>query len=458
LLTCGAKENTMTYSDIVLPNLGFGMEEGRLLAWLKQPGDAVRKGEPVAEVESDKANVELEAVVDGVLDAILVPADQMVPVGTVLARIRPAGDIAAASAVTPVEQAEAADRGQRISPVAQRMAREHGLDLASVRGSGPEGRITREDVEALINQPAQGNGHKPLAAPAVRRLARENGIDLRQVSGTGTGGRIRRADVEALLSSSEAAPHSSREGLPSPAIEQASPPPSPLVGEGPGVRGSDDRHEIPVSAMRQTIARRLTQSIQEAPHFYTSAELDFTDAIAALPEGIGVNALVLYLCVRTLLKQPALNATYEGGRLFQYDHVNLGMAVALSNGLISPVLPRADDYSLSGLAERSRELTARARTGKLKPDDLTAGTFTVSNLGIVRQVDDFTAIINPPQVGILAVVAAKPRPVVVNGGLHIRTTARLTLSADHRVVDGLVAARFLEAFDDEIRQFERTAR
>jgi pyruvate dehydrogenase E2 component (dihydrolipoamide acetyltransferase) len=443
----------MTLSDIVLPNLGFGMEEGRLLAWLKQPGDAVRKGEPVAEVESDKANVELEAVVDGILDVILVAADQMVPVGTVLARIRPAGEASA-------------ERGQRISPVAQRMAIEHGLDLASVRGSGPDGRITREDVEAAINRPAPSNGHRPLAAPAVRKLARDNSIDLRSVNGTGTGGRIRREDVEALLRSTAHPPAPSptpvplgeasreRAGVQSPAAGQVSLPPSPLVGEGPGVRGSDDRHEIPVSAMRQAIARRLTQSIQEAPHFYTSAELDFTDAIAALPEGIGVNALILRLCVLALQSQPELNATYEDGHLYQDDHVHLAMAVAVPNGLVSPVLRRADDYSLSGLAEHSRDLIQRARANRLKPDELSGGTFTVSNLGVVKQVDHFTAIINPPQVAILAVGSVKPRPVVLNGGLHIRTTAHLTLSADHRMVDGMVAARFLETFDHHLQAFQ----
>jgi pyruvate dehydrogenase E2 component (dihydrolipoamide acetyltransferase) len=442
----------MTYSEIVLPNLGFGMEEGRLLHWLKQPGDAVRKGEPVAEVESDKANVELEAVVDGILDAILVPADQVVPVGTVLARIRPVGDASASASAAP-ERAETAERGQRISPVAQRLAREHGIDTAALRGSGPDGRITREDVEAVISQPAPGNGNRPLAAPAVRKLARDNGIDLRSVSGTGTGGRIRREDVEALLSPPQTPSHRNREGLTMSATNQPASLPSPLVGEGPGVRGQEGRREVPMSAMRQAIARRLTQSVQEAPHFYTTAELDFNDAIAALPEGVGINALILRLCVLALGSQPELNATYEDGHLYQDDHVHLALAVAVPNGLLSPVLRRADDYSLSGLAERSRDLIQRARTNRLKPDELSGGTFTVSNLGVVSQVDRFTAIINPPQVAILAIGAVKPRPVVLNGGLHIRTTAHLTLSADHRVIDGMLAARFLEAFDHHLQAF-----
>lgn len=443
----------MSYSDIVLPNLGFGMEEGQLLSWLKKPGDPVRKGESVAEVESDKAIVELEAVVDGFLDTILVPDHQMVPVGTVLARIRSA-DEAASVAVSPPSapitasvpsQTTTEDRSQRISPVAQRLAREHNVDLSVVQGSGTNGRITQEDVQAVIDR-ASG---KPQAAPAVRKFARDNAIDLSTVSGTGQLGRIRREDVAALLKP-QSAPVP--QPVPTPVVAtQAPAAPQP-------VETVSGRHEIPISNMRQTIAKRLSQSANESPHFYTTAELDFTDAIAALPSGIGVNTLVLYLTVKTLLKQPDLNATFENGHLFHYDHVNLAIAVAVKDGLLTPVLRRADDYSLSGLADHSRDLIERTRSGKLKPDEMGNGTFTVSNLGIVKQVDRFTAIINPPQVAILAVGSAKPRPVVLNGGLHIRTTAHLTLSADHRIIDGMLAARFLEAFDAELHQFERTLR
>lgn len=439
----------MTYSDIVLPNMGFGMEEGQLLAWLKKPGDPVRKGESVAEVESDKATVELEAVVDGILDTILIPANQLVPVGTVLARIRSADEVASVPVSAPPTEApdspsqlSADERSLRISPIAQRLAREYGIDLTKVLGSGANGRIIQEDVQALIERA----NSKPLAAPAVRKLARDNGLDLSKISGTGQEGRIRREDVEALLQTQSSL-----------STEPISSPPFAIVRQIEKV-DVDGRREIPISNMRQTIAKRLSQSANEAPHFYTTAELDFTDAIAALSQGIGVNTLILYLAVKTLLNQPQLNATYENGHLYQYDHVHLAVAVAVKDGLMTPVLRRADDYSLSGLANLSRDLIERTRSNKLKPDELGGGTFTVSNLGIVKQIDHFTAIINPPQVAILAVGAAKPRPVVINGGLHIRTTAHLTLSADHRIIDGMVAARFLEAFDAELHQFERTAR
>jgi pyruvate dehydrogenase E2 component (dihydrolipoamide acetyltransferase) len=396
------------YTDIVLPNLGFDMQEGRLVAWLKAPGDPLRKGEVIAEIEGDKTTVELEAVADGFLHEILVAPDTVVPVGSVLARIRSADAIPGASTARP-------------SPVAERVAREHQVDLSGVAGSGPGGRITRRDVEAA-RETSPSNGHKALAAPAVRKLARDHGIDLITLHGSGKEGRVTRSDVQVVIAAQEG------------------------------------RHEVKLSPMRQSIARRLTQSVQEAPHFYTTAELDFTDALAALPTGIGINALLLYTCIKALQACPDLNATFQDGKLYHYDHVHLGIAVALDNGLISPVLHRADDFSLSGLAGRSRELIERARAAKLRPEELSGGTFTVSNLGIVQQVERFTAIINPPQVAILAVGAAKPRPVVIDGGLHIRTTAYVTLSADHRVVNGSIAARFLEALDNQIHSFERTPR
>ncbi|MBI1282491.1 MAG: hypothetical protein GC179_30470 [Anaerolineaceae bacterium] len=451
----------MSFSEIVLPNMGFGMEEGRVLSWLKQPGDAVRKGEPVAEIESDKANVELEALADGVLDAILVAADQVVTVGTVLARIRTGEAVAepaapALASAQPVSAPDESERAQRISPVAARLAKEHGIDLTSLQSSSADGRITREDVEAVISFQASNGKSTPagkvLTAPAVRKLARDHHIDLTQVTGTGKEGRIRREDVQALLG---APPFVIAQPIPTVRATQTAAVVPPVTPSPEPVSISQDgRTEIPISMMRQTIARRLSQSAQDSPHFFTTAELDFTDAAALLPKGIGLNTLICHLVIQTLLAQPDLNATYENGHLYHYDHVHLALAVALPNGLMTPVLRRADDYSLSGLGDRIRDLIERTRASKLKPDELSGGTFTVSNLGVVKQVDRFTAIINPPQVGILAVGTAKPRPMVINGGLHIRTTAHLTLSADHRIVDGMVAARFLEAFDNQLQAFK----
>lgn len=450
-------------ADVVLPNLGFGMEEGRLISWLKAPGDAVRKGEPLAEVEGDKTTVELEALTEGILDEILVMPDTVVPVGTVLARIRGAGTPATPAASQPAQAAPSveADEPLQASPIARKLAQEHGIDLAKVTGSGRGGRISREDVEALIgSQAPAANGAQSgrvMAAPAVRRLAYENELDLTTIRGTGAEGRVTRADVESALAAPVAKPAAKPQVIETP-VPVAAPAPATAPVKAyepisPEVYGSE-REEISLSQMRKAIARRLTQSMQETPHFYVSAELDFTNALKALPREIGINNLLLYLTVQALKDVPALNATYEDGHLYNYKHVNLAMAVALPNGLITPVLRGADDFSPSGIANRARDLVSRARDNKLKPDDLQGGTFTISNLGIVKQIDHFTAIINPPQVGILAIGAVKERPVVVNGGLHVRTTAHLTVSADHRIVDGLISARFIEAFDAHLQAFK----
>ncbi len=434
--------------DVVLPNVGFGMEEGRLIAWLKAPGDAVRKGEPVAEVEGDKTNVELEALADGVLAEILVQADTVVPVGTILARIRTSGEAtrpvaaAAPQASQPVVAAAAGSEKVQASPLARRLAEEKGIDLATITGSGSGGRITREDVEAAAVQRMGSNGAsngKALAAPAVRKLARDHRIDLTALQGSGPQGRVVRADVEKAIEFEKQ--------------PKAPPAPVPAAVAAPAAAYGDAREEIPLSPMRRTIARRLSGSMQEMPHFYVSGELDFTEALKVLPSGTGINALLLYLTVKALKDVPELNATYEDGHLYRYPQVNLAIAVALPDGLMTPVLRGADDFSLAGLANRSRDLISRTREGRLRPEEMQGGTFTISNLGVVRQIDQFTAIINPPQVGILAIGAVKERPVVLNGGLHIRTTAHLTMSADHRIVDGMISARFIEAFDTHLQAF-----
>ena len=440
------QKGTAMRADVILPNLGFGMEEGRLIAWLKQPGETVKKGEPIAEIESDKAAVELEALVDGILEEILVPANSVVPVGAILAHIRtgsgkdgpapvPASTSASASASAAMLALNLPNEPDdyRVTPLAKRVAADQGISLSNIKGTGPGNRITREDVQNASISTIR-NVTPVLAAPAVRKLARDRNLDLRMIPGTGANGHVTRADVEAVLTRSS----------------QLAPGPVATHASKEVIAG---RHEIVLSTMRQAIGKHLVRSTQEAPHFYVTAELDLTAALNKLPREIGINNLLLYVTVQTLKAFPALNATYENGHLYSYDNVNLAMAVALPNGLISPVLHHADDYSLTGLADRARDLISRARENRLRPEELSGGTFTVSNLGIIQQIERFTAIISPPQVGILAVGAARPRPFVIDGGLHIRTTVHLTLSADHRIVDGLGAAQFLELFDNHLQAF-----
>ena len=421
-------------TDIVMPNLGFDTQEGRLVEWLKQVGDSVQKGEAIAVVESDKANVELESVASGVLLEQIAQPDEVVHVGAVIARVGTADERPA-----PVQRSQAAppaatEQPVQVSPVAQRIASENNIDLSRVQGSGPRGRITREDVLALVNaQATSGNGTTGvLALPKVRRAAREAGIDLADVPATGGRGQVTMADLEGYRQAAYSA------------TEEAE-------------SASDEGRIVPLSRTRQIIGERLGRSVRKAPHFYVSGEFDLGVAIrylAGLPEPVPrINDLLQYVTVQSLKRVPELNATFRSGELRQYNSVNLAVAVALDDGLITPVIARAERYSLTGLATISRELIQRARNNRLQAGDLQNGTFTISNLGVIQQVDQFTAVINPPQVAILAVGTVKPRPAVIGGGLHVRPTVHLTLSGDHRVVDGMHLGRFMAAFQDELKRF-----
>jgi pyruvate dehydrogenase E2 component (dihydrolipoamide acetyltransferase) len=275
----------------------------------------------------------------------------------------------------------------------------------------------------------------------VRKAARDAGINLAEVSPTGANGITTLADVQAFLQATKPQP------TPAAADTRPATRPTPQTGA----------RAIPLSRARQLIAKRMGESKRAAPHFYVSGEFDLARALQrldTLPEPRpGLNVLIQYLTVRTLRRVPELNATYQDETVYQYDSINLAIAIARDEGLLTPVLHGAERFSLEGMAQETHTLVERARANKLHPDDLQAGTFTLSNLGVVRQVDQFTAILNPPQVAILAVGAVKPRPVVIDGGLHIRPTVHLTLSGDHRAVDGIHLARFLAEWQNELENF-----
>ena len=419
-------------TDIVMPNAGFDTQEARIIEWRVKPGDAINKGDVIAVIESDKADVELESLATGIVLDLLYTENADVPVGAIIARVGSADEIAATHPVIAVETAPAstavsisATDDNRVSPLARRMAGENQLDLTTIAGTGRRGRITREDVERHLKS-ANGR-HEIMALPKVRKVAREAGIDLALVTPTGAIGQITMADLEAYQRQQAPAPvQANREGM----------------------------VEIPLSRIRQTIASRLQKSAQDAPHFYVTGEYDLEAALAylnTLPEPRPrFNDLIQYLTVRTLMRVPELNATFEDGHLYRHDSVNLAIAVARDDGLLTPVIHGADRFSLEGLAKESRALIQRARENRLQAADLSGGTFTISNLGIIPQVDHFTAVINPPQVAILAVGTVKQRPVIVNGGFHAHHTVHLTISGDHRVVDGLNLGQFLAVFQQEL--------
>lgn len=444
--------------EIVMPNMGFDAQESRLIEWLKQPGDAVKKGDLIAVIESDKANVELESVASGVLLEQLVAAGTDVPVGQVIARIGTPEEQPQRSAPTPAVSTPAA--AAEISPIARKLAADNNIDLAQVQGSGPRGRIMKEDVEAAMaaktpaaTQPAVAAASALLALPKVRKAAREAGIDLATVPATGPNGVTTMHDLQNYQQTQATPP-------PAPVVP-ASTPAAPATHPTPPapVPARDGATAIPLSRIRQIIGKRMVESKREAPHFYVTGEFDLEAALKrlqTLPEPRpGLNDLIQYLTVQTLQRVPELNATFEEETVYQYSAVNLAIAVAREEGLITPVLQGAQRFSLQGMAQEGKALIQRARTNRLQPTDLQGATFTISNLGIIPQVDQFVAIISPPQVAILAVGTVKPRPVVIDGGLHIRHTVHLTLSGDHRAVDGAHLGRFMAAFQTELDNFSQ---
>lgn len=438
---------------VILPKFGFTLESSRIVRWLVSEGDSVREGDPLCEVETDKVNMEVEATADGIVAGIQYPAGADVPVTNVICYILKPGETpdsipapermgadaaeAAASLPTPAQQpptlaAQKAANGAPInaSPLAVRIAEEHGIDLASVVGSGAGGKITRADVEALIAKAHE----KPRATPAARRLAAENAVDLRTVSGSGPRGRVQGADVAAVIAQK-------------PAIAPAShPEPHP---ESTVTAPANDKRVIKLEGMRRTIAARMQQSFQQAPHTFFEANID-TAGIDALRaklkargEKLSVTSMIVKACAWALKRHPYLNATLIGDEIILWSDCNIGVAVALENGLIVPVVRRADAKSLQTIQTEIDDLAARARSNSLRLNDLADGTFTVSNLGMYG-IDRFTAIINPPQVAILAVGRAVRQFVPDDSGDPVaKSLVSLMLSADHRAVDGAQAAQFM---------------
>lgn len=409
-------------TDIVMPNLGFDAQSGLLVEWLKQAGDVIQKGELLAVIESDKANVEFESVSSGTIIELCYAEGDDIPIGSVIARLDDAGEKSTQVASTPTQSTSVL-----ITPVASRIAKEHDINLQNVVGSGPSGRITKQDVEQHISnghtetEPAvMPTSNQILALPKVRRMARQAGINLQDVLQAGYNNPISAHDLEHYQDANK----------------------QPV-----------DATLIDLSPIQKRAAQRISKSKQEAPHFYVSGEFDLEDAIAyikSLPGELKLNDLIQYLVVQTLERVPQLNARYENGNLYQYDSVNLSVAVALDNGLITPTIQDAQDYSLQGLANQSRKLIQKARNNKLSASDLQNGTFTVSNLGVIKQVEHFTAVINPPQVAIVAIGTVKKRPVVINDGLHLRHTVWMTVSGDHRFVDGIALGKFLQTFQSQL--------
>ena len=439
-------------TKVVMEALSPTMEEGRLVKWLKNEGDQVKNGETLAEVETDKAIMELVARGDGVLRKRLLPENEAAPVGQLIAVIAAAdenidalvagagGGAAAPAAATPapadvVANASESAGASSIPRTAAQARGEASTPPQEKTGAGPAAPDGGRPAVPAAPAPEAGNGGRTRSSPLARRLASESGLDLQAVQGSGPGGRIIKRDVEAAVASGPVA----RAGAPAQA------------GTGARFAGQDSR-DVPLTQIRKTIARRLSESIGPIPTFYLTAEFDMErvaetrTAMAGLGDEFKVsfNDIVLKAVATALAQHPEVNAHWLGDKIRYFNRVHLGMAVAIEDGLITPVIFDADRKRMSEISRESRELAKRARDRKLKPDEYTGSTFSVSNLGMFG-IDQFTAIINPPEVGILAIGALEDKPVVVDGQLVQRKRMRVTMSCDHRVVDGALGARFLQA-------------
>jgi pyruvate dehydrogenase E2 component (dihydrolipoamide acetyltransferase) len=429
----------LSKNEVIMPVLGMNQDTGKIIRWLIEEGQAVRQGEPLFEVETDKAVAEIEAQASGILSRVKAQAGDEVPVGQVIATILPAEeDIAGqreASPSTDGQNEEASTRKTPISasPLAARMASEHGLDLSQVRPQG--GRVEKADVLAYLQAKEKTTEQAPslprrlLASPKARRLAAEGGLDLEGLRGSGPEGAVLAADV---LSSTQAAQK--------PAVR---PVPLPLEQGEEGV-------EIPQGTIWRIMAEHTTEAWRQAPHFFLLREVDATRLIA-WREAINKNSegkvtytdLLVKLTAAALSKHPRLNVLYQEGKIRMMPEIHIGVAVAIEEGLVVPVLHKADKLSATEIARLRAELVEKAHAGRLRPQDISDGTFTISNLGMYG-VDAFLAVVNAPQSAILAVGRIAERVVPANGQPVVRPMMALSLSFDHRSVDGAHGAQFLD--------------
>ncbi len=452
---------------VIFPKLGQTMEEGAIVKWLKKEGDPVAKGDILFEIETDKANLEVESFFEGVLLKIYVREGVTVPVNTVVGYVGTAGEkvpdqapkasapvaapapaaapspaptakvspgspakpVAATPAAAPVAVAAPAPRPAPqplaapapaarlvISPRAKALAKDACINPARITGSGPNGRIVEKDVQAYL----AASGYDALhITPAAKRLASEKEIDILSVRGSGDAGRIMVEDVERTIR----------------------------------------RKPVALSRMRQIIARRLVESKQTIPHFYVTVKADITDLMTYRADlkakgiNLSVNDFVLEAVILSLEEFPIVNSVTDGLTVSWRGDVDLGMAVSVENGLVVPVIRAAQTLTLKELNTQTKVLAEKARNGKLTPDEMVGSSFTVSNMGMMN-VDQFMAIINPGEAGILAVSSGRQMPAVVNGEIKIRTIMAMTLSVDHRIVDGSVGAQFVNAIKAKLENLE----
>ncbi len=479
---------------ITMPKLGFDMAEGTLVRWVKTEGEQVTKGEVLAEIETDKATVEVESSFSGTIARHLVATGDIVPVGTPIAVLASEGEsvedaIAAADTGSAGEESGSDEE----SPSEDKPEPVKAEDIASAEKAGdenpphiegkqaaaetigqaataPAAKQTEKERQQAAEKPVEdipaaepttdeeGGDGRLKASPLARKIASESGVDLRQVKGTGPSGRIVRSDVEAAIEAAASAPAAAPAAIPAapeaaPAPQKPAAPPIPLAPITMGTFEAPEDQTIKMSRLRGAIGRRMVESKQQVPHFYITSTykmdklMDLRKQLNMYVEGdqkLTVNDFIVKAVALTLRQFPNINASVEGDSIVQHGHVNVGIAVAVENGLLTVVVRDADMKPLRQISAEVREMAARVRSGKVKTEDIEGSTFSISNLGMF-DVDEFIAIINPPESAILAVGAAKEVPVVEDGEVKAGMRMKATISADHRVTDGAEAARFMQA-------------
>lgn len=439
--------------ELIMPKAGDAMTEGKVVKWYKQPGDAVKKGEPVAEIETDKVNLDLEAEADGKLGAHQAKEGDMVPVGNVLVKILAEGE----SDDAPVPKKEPAPKEERKEedPL-QRRSTDKKESVKHTTGEYHEAieqRGPRRDRTApagssnVVEMSSAQSGDRRRSSPLARRMAREMGVSLENVQGSGPRGRIVAADIK----SAGTRPEVAASGKP---VEA-----QPMLTSAPAL----ETKIIPLTAMRRTIARRLAESTGPIPHFYLTADFDVTNLVSIRQQlidmtgaKISLNDFLIRAIALALRHHPNVNASWGEDAITQHGDVHIGVAVATPEGLITPVIRDADRKSVTDIAAEVRALADKAKNRRLKPEEYQGSTFTISNLG-AWGIEEFTAIINPPNAAILAIGTAEARPVAdANRQLVIRDRMKVTMSCDHRIVDGATGAEFLKTLRQYVEQPLRT--
>ena len=488
-------------TQVVMPKLSPTMEEGQLARWLKKEGDAVAVGEPLAEVDTDKATMEMQALSSGVLRKILIKEGESAPLGQVIGIIgAPDEDISALLEKAQSTEEATANKG-RIEESVQaggggaeaettQVVTEGARTQATVEGAPLKGDARSESssdekeastktqtasgngasssssnsaardhaskqTDAAPNQ-GGGNGARLVVSPLAARMAAEAGIDLRTLQGSGPGGRIIKRDIEAAMSGQPSATQQTEAPTGAPqlrVVEGGAQTAPPQPAQPSTIIGASAFRDQPTTEMRRTIARRLVTSLGPIPHFFLTTEIEMDKAIELRRQineldaelKVSINDLIIKMAAAALIQHKNVNASFQDKAIRFYERADIGVAVAIEDGLITPVIRSADRKSVSEIARETRELAERARAKKLKPEEYTGATFSISNLGMFG-IDEFTAVINPPEAAILAIGAVAAKPVVRDNEIVVRQMMRVTMSCDHRVIDGATGARFLQTF------------